>query len=133
MFGMRYSMKSHQFQIAVREYQRQARDAVSQAVQESSENHEVMIMQEIQGIQNRSEEQMEENERRLAQMIGSEAPEAKHRRIGPLRVRVRQHQIDFEALDPKIAKGIMKTFLVQEKDQFLGGDSIQEQMSNANR
>ena len=45
--------QNHQFQTAVREYQRQARDAVSHAVRESSESCEVMIMQEIQGVQNR--------------------------------------------------------------------------------
>ena len=41
--------ENHQLQIAVREYSRQARDAVSQVVQESSESYEVMMMQEIQG------------------------------------------------------------------------------------
>ena len=41
--------------IAVREYQRQARDPISQAVREPSGNYEVMMMQESQGAQNRYE------------------------------------------------------------------------------
>ena len=69
-------LQNHQFQIAVREYQQQARDADSQAVQESSESYKVVMMQEIQGIPNRYEGRMEEHERRVAQMIGSEAREA---------------------------------------------------------
>ena len=41
------------FEIAVREHQRQARDAVNQALSESSEHYEVMMMQESRCIQNR--------------------------------------------------------------------------------
>ena len=55
---------------------RHARDAVNQAVRESSESWEVMMMQGIEGVQNRYEGRMEENERRVAQVIGSEAREA---------------------------------------------------------
>ena len=65
--------QDQQFKIAVREYQRQERDAFNQAVTESSENFEVMVMQEFQGIQNRYEGRMEENERRVAQVIPSVA------------------------------------------------------------
>ena len=64
------------FEIAVREHQRQAREAVDQALSEPSEHYEVMMMQEIQGVQNRYEGRMEEHESRVAQMIGSEAREA---------------------------------------------------------
>ena len=48
----------------------------SHAVRESSENYEAMMMQEFQGIQNRYEGRLEENERRVAQVIGSEARDA---------------------------------------------------------
>ena len=44
------------FKIAVRDYKRQARDAVNQAVKDFSEYCEVMMVQEFQGIQNRYEE-----------------------------------------------------------------------------
>ena len=59
------------FKVAVPEYQRQARDAVNQAVREAPEKYE-----EIQGIQTRYAGRMEENERRVAQVMGSEAREA---------------------------------------------------------
>ena len=36
--------QDQQFKIAVRQYQRQLRDAVNQAVRESSENYEVMMI-----------------------------------------------------------------------------------------
>ena len=74
----RYALfgQHHELQIAVREYQRQAIQAVSQAVHELSESYEAMMMQEFQGIQDRYEGRMEENERRVAQVIGSEAREA---------------------------------------------------------
>ena len=45
--------QNQKFQTAVRECQRKTRDAVNQAVQESSESYEVLMMQEIQSIQNR--------------------------------------------------------------------------------
>ena len=80
----------HQFQIAVREYQRQARDAVNQAVQESSESYQVLMMQVIQGVQNRYEGRMEEKERRVAQMIGSEAREASR---GERNHMLQEHQV----------------------------------------
>ena len=54
--------QDQQFKIAVREHQRQAREAVNQALRESSDNYEVMMMQEFQGIQNRYEGRLEENE-----------------------------------------------------------------------
>ena len=41
------------FEIAVREHQRQAREAVNQALSEPSEHYEVMMMQEFRCIQNR--------------------------------------------------------------------------------
>ena len=44
-------------QIAVRKYQRQTRDAVNQAVQESSESYEVPMMQEILSVQNDMKDQ----------------------------------------------------------------------------
>ena len=53
--------------------QRQARDAVNQAVQESSASYGVLMTQEVQ---NRFAGRMDENERRVAQMVGSEAREA---------------------------------------------------------
>ena len=43
----RYSFKISNSKIAVREYQRQARDAVNQAVRESSEKCEIVMMQEF--------------------------------------------------------------------------------------
>ena len=49
-----FHQKKH-FQSAVREYQRQATDAANRAVQESSESCEVLMIQEIQGVQNRYE------------------------------------------------------------------------------
>ena len=49
---------------------------MNQAVRESSENYEVVMMQEYQGIRNRYEGRMEENERRVAQVIGSDARDA---------------------------------------------------------
>ena len=45
-------------------------------MRESSEHYELMMMQELQGLQNRYEGRMEENERRVAQVIGSEARDA---------------------------------------------------------
>ena len=73
----RYALygQHHEFQFAVRQYQRHAIDAVSQAVHALSECYEAMMMQEFQGIQDRCEGRMEENERRVAQVIGSEARE----------------------------------------------------------
>ena len=64
------------FKIAVWEHQRQAREAANQAVRESSENCDVVMMLEIQGTQNRYEGQQQENERRVEQVIGSEARDA---------------------------------------------------------
>ena len=49
---------------------KQARDANLQ------KSYEVVMMQEIQGVQNRNEGRMEEHERRVAQVIWSEAREA---------------------------------------------------------
>ena len=75
--------QDQQFKIAVRGHQRQARDAVNQAVRESSEKYEVMMimmmmmmMQEFQGIQNRYEGRLGEHERRVAQVVVSEARDA---------------------------------------------------------
>ena len=50
---VRYALfyQDQHFKITVREYRRQARDAVSQALRESSEIYEIMMMQEFQGIQ----------------------------------------------------------------------------------
>ena len=69
-----------QFRIAVREHQRQAREADHQAVRQSSENYEVMMMQSFQSIQKRHEVRLEEDERRVAQVIGSEARDARRGR-----------------------------------------------------
>ena len=74
----RYALfgQHHKFQIAIRDCQRQATDAVSQAVLELSESYEAMMMQEFQGLHDRYQGRMEENEWRVAQVIGSEAREA---------------------------------------------------------
>ena len=50
----RYALlhQDQRFKIAVREYQRPARDAVNQA-ERSSENNEGTMFQEVQGVQNR--------------------------------------------------------------------------------
>ena len=45
-------------------------------MRESSANFEVVVMQEFQSIQNRYEGRMEENERRVTQVIGSAARDA---------------------------------------------------------
>ena len=52
------------------------RDAVNQAVTESSENFEVVMTQDFQSIQNRYQGGMEEHERRVAELIESEARDA---------------------------------------------------------
>ena len=46
---------NQKFKIAVWEHQRQAREAVSQAVQESFNSYDVVIMLDIQGLQDRYE------------------------------------------------------------------------------
>ena len=51
-------------------------EAVNQALRESSANFEVVVMQEFQSLQNRYEGRMEENERRVTQVIGSAARDA---------------------------------------------------------
>ena len=86
----RYALFCHnqQFQIAVREYQGQARDAVNQSVQESSDTDEVVIMQEIQSVQNRYEG------RRVAHMIGFEAREALR---GQRNHTIQEHQVLLQA------------------------------------
>ena len=63
-------------QIAAREYQIRARDTVNQAVQESSQRYEVMMLEELQAVRNRYEGGMEENERRVAHLMGSEVQSA---------------------------------------------------------
>ena len=45
-------------------------------MKESSENYEAMMMQEFQGFQHRYEGRMEEHERTVAQVIGSEVRDA---------------------------------------------------------
>ena len=50
-----FFFQDQHFKIAGREYQREARDAVNQAVRESLENYEVTVMQEFQSIQNQYE------------------------------------------------------------------------------
>ena len=62
-----------QSQLAVRECQRRAGDAVDQ---ESSDNYESMVEQGVQMIQNQHERRLKENESKVAQVIGSEALEA---------------------------------------------------------
>ena len=67
------SHQNLQSQLAVRECQRRARDAVDQ---ESSDNYESMVEQGVQMIQNQHERRLKENESKVAQVIGSEALEA---------------------------------------------------------
>ena len=81
-----------QFQIAVQEDQRQARDTVSQVVQESSGSYKVMMMQEIQGIQSRCEGRIEEYERIVAQVSDSEARDAAR---GQKKHMLQEHQSRF--------------------------------------
>ena len=57
---------------ALWELQRQARAAVCRALRDSSENHELMMVQELHGFQERHGGQLHENERRIAQMIAFE-------------------------------------------------------------
>ena len=45
-------------------------EAVNQVLRESSEHYEVIMMQEIQGFENRYEGPMEENESKVAQVFG---------------------------------------------------------------
>ena len=59
-----------QFKIAVREYQK---------IGERYENYEVMTVQEFQGIQNRYQGRMEENVRRVAQVIGTSSSSSSRR------------------------------------------------------
>ena len=68
---VRYALfyQDQQFKIAVGEYQRRERDAVYQAVTESSEHYEIMMMQEFQGIQNRCGGRTEEVETRVKEAI----------------------------------------------------------------
>ena len=46
-----------------------------------------------------------------------------------------KHQLEFETLDSKIAKGIVEIFSgwIQEKDHCLRGDPVQKRMSNVYR
>ena len=92
----RYALfyRDHQFQIAVREDQRQTRDVVSQTVQESPESYEVLMMQESQGVQNRYEGRMEENDKRVVQMIGSAAREGLR---GQRNFLLQRHQVLLQA------------------------------------
>ena len=62
--------------IAVRAYQRQARDAVNQAVRIFRKLRSYDDATVFKGIQNRFEGRMEENGRTVAQVIGSEARDA---------------------------------------------------------
>ena len=91
----RYALfyQSHLVKIAV-ENDRQARDAVNQAVQESSESDDVPMMQNIQGFQNRCEGRMEEYGMRVAQMSGSEAGEASRGQRNHL---LQEHQVLLQA------------------------------------
>ena len=99
-----------QFKIADREYQRQARDAVNQAESESSENYKEMMMQQLQGVQNRYEGRLEENEGRVAQLIGSEARQAFR---GQRNHMVQEHQVLLQAgeRDPLYVKSQMHSEL----------------------
>ena len=53
-------VQNQQFQAAVREHQRRARDAACQSVRESSEKNEFMMVQGIQTVQGHHEERLEE-------------------------------------------------------------------------
>ena len=109
----RYALfyQDQQFKIAVWEYLRQARDAVSQAVKESSTNYEVVMMREFQGIQNRYEGRREENERRVAKVVGSEAWDALR---GQRSHMLHEHQVLLQA-------GERESKIVREKPDALGG------------
>ena len=67
---------NHDFQLAVREYQRQARYVVNPDLQDACEGYEVMMMTEIQGLRNRYGEQTEADETRVAEVLVEEAVEA---------------------------------------------------------
>ena len=112
----RYALffQDQQLKIAVRKYQRQARDAVNQAVKESSEHCEVKRMREFQGIQNRKEGRMDENERRVAQMIGSDARDALR---GQRSRMLHEHQVLLQATE--------KENRVREKPDALGATVTQ--------
>ena len=68
--------QDHQFRAAVEEHQRHARDVLCRAVNGSSKNYELMIVQERRSLQDRYEGQIEDNERRVQQLVASEAQEA---------------------------------------------------------
>ena len=79
--------KNHQLRDAVEDHQRQAREALSQAVRESSENCESMMVQEIQNLQDQQEGQMEDCERRVTHLIASEAQEPLRRQRNLMRLK----------------------------------------------
>ena len=65
-----------EFGSAVREHQKRARSAINDAVMGSSERYQADMFQLIQNGQNRCEGQVENNERRIAMEIGTQAREA---------------------------------------------------------
>ena len=93
--------QDQKFKIVVGEYQRHARDVVNQFVKESSDKSEVTMMQAFRSIQNRYEGRMEEHERRVAQVIGSEARDAL---CGQRSHMLHEHQVHFEAGEKCLVK-----------------------------
>ena len=65
-----------QFQLAVREYQRQARDAVSQAALVSSARHEVTLILEVRQATCHNQPTMQHRERDILLRLGEEAQDA---------------------------------------------------------
>ena len=68
--------QKQEFGSAVREHQMRARSAINDAVMRSSERYQAAMFQLIQNAQNRCEGQVENNERRTAMEIGTQAREA---------------------------------------------------------
>ena len=66
---------------------------------------QVMMMQEFQGVQNRYEGRYDENERRVAQVIGSEA---RHALRGGRSHMLREHQILLQAREKEFVKSQMQ-------------------------
>ena len=110
--------QNHQFQIAVPDYQRQARDAVSKIVRASSESYEVVMLQENSRYpKNRNEERMEEHERRVAHVIGP-----KHQKLHVVKEAMRYKNIQYSFKQEQENK-------VREKPDALGATVAQRKLS----
>ena len=86
--------QDQQFTIAVHEHHRQARGAVNQDVSESSENYKVVMMQKFPMYSALLEGRLEDNERRVAQVTGSEARDAPR---GQRSHKLHEHQVLLKA------------------------------------